>query len=235
MKISNSKKQLAKIINENGGWRDGAEWSVFGTKSMHVAFISAADGYPSYSPSRKAWPVTPKNVVGEFPGKPFLNWHQTILSRDEYFDLYPAPEQRAKLAEIYKPSIEQLAADYCKAKDYAGRLQQGADAAEAYAEAKLAAYVAAAGSAVGLILSVVAPEPELVITDWRDLQVGDVIKCVGDNTWSTDFEGKEAVVLDVEDPDYDGGLRILADIDGEGDWGRDFKFIRRPTRETNNG
>ena len=27
MKISNSKKQLAKIIHENGGWREGAEFT----------------------------------------------------------------------------------------------------------------------------------------------------------------------------------------------------------------
>lgn len=27
MKISNSKKQLAKIIHENGGWHDGANFS----------------------------------------------------------------------------------------------------------------------------------------------------------------------------------------------------------------
>ena len=27
MKISNSKKQLAKIIHENGGWREGAQFS----------------------------------------------------------------------------------------------------------------------------------------------------------------------------------------------------------------
>ena len=27
MKISNSKKELAKIISENGGWREGAKWA----------------------------------------------------------------------------------------------------------------------------------------------------------------------------------------------------------------
>ena len=27
MKISNSKKQLAKIIHENGGWHEGAGWA----------------------------------------------------------------------------------------------------------------------------------------------------------------------------------------------------------------
>ena len=52
-----------------------------------------------------------------------------------------------------KPTIEQLAADYRNAKDYADRKQQEADAAKAGAEAKLAELVAA-GKALGLALSV---------------------------------------------------------------------------------
>ena len=28
-------------------------------------------------------------IVGEFEMKPFINWHQCILSRDEYFAAYP--------------------------------------------------------------------------------------------------------------------------------------------------
>ena len=27
MKISKSKQELARIISENGGWREGAEWA----------------------------------------------------------------------------------------------------------------------------------------------------------------------------------------------------------------
>lgn len=32
MKISNGKKQLANIIHENGGWRDGAESAAHNNK-----------------------------------------------------------------------------------------------------------------------------------------------------------------------------------------------------------
>ena len=52
-----------------------------------------------------------------------------------------------------KPTIEQLAADYRNAKDYAERKQQEADAAKADAEAKLAELVAA-GKALGLDISI---------------------------------------------------------------------------------
>jgi hypothetical protein len=231
MKISNSKKQLAKIINENGGWRDGFSFAAQDKDGDVFAF----DEKPSMGVSREVWmPTGSADLLCSCTT--IRGWHQTILSRDEYFYLYQEQGLEDSLnvdMPEAEPSIEQLASDYRNAKDYAERKQQEADAAKVDAEAKLAAYVAAAGSAVGLVLSVGVPEPELVITDWRKLQAGDVIKCVGDD-WSTDFEGKEAVVSDVEDPDYDGTWRISVDIDGEGDWGRDFKFIRRPTRETNN-
>lgn len=32
MKISKSKQELARIISENGGWRDGASWSAQDSK-----------------------------------------------------------------------------------------------------------------------------------------------------------------------------------------------------------
>jgi hypothetical protein len=157
MKISNSKQQLAKIIKENGGWREGAAFAAQDGDGEVFHFSTK----PTIKPGSRVW--RPHGCLGEgqFVGKKLPNWHQTLLSRDEYFYLYPAPakavvespEQRAKLAEIYKPSIERLAADYRNAKDYAGRKQQEADAAKADAEAKLAELVAA-GKAVGLVLSV---------------------------------------------------------------------------------
>ena len=155
MKISNSKKQLAKIIHEKGGWRDGAEFAAQGGNHGHVGFASVA-------PVRngKVWDMT-RGFAGKFLADEILpNWHQTILSRDEYFHLYPAPVKvvvenatTCHLTVADKPTIEQLAADYRNAKDYAERKQQEADAAKADAETKLAELVAA-GKTVGLVLSV---------------------------------------------------------------------------------
>jgi len=87
MRISNSKKQLARIINENGGWRDGAKFAAQGRNHGHVGFASVA-------PVRngKVWDMT-RGFAGKFLADEILpNWHQTILSRDEYFHLYPAPD-----------------------------------------------------------------------------------------------------------------------------------------------
>ena len=62
-----------------------------------------------------------------------------------------------------KPTIEQLAADYLNAKDYAERKQQEADAAKADVGAKLKA-LELAGEALGLLVTPITSkqEPELV-------------------------------------------------------------------------
>ncbi len=88
MKISNSKKELARIIRENGGWRDGAEFSV-STCSGTIAF---SRNKPEYT-SKYGFTAS-----GGFMGyrielcSYLKNWHQTILSREEYFHLHPAPD-----------------------------------------------------------------------------------------------------------------------------------------------
>lgn len=156
MKISNSKKQLAKIIHENGGWRDGAEFSSQGRKTGAIGFVRTRPRR-----CRDVWQTVESDLVGVIrPDVLIPNWHQTILSRDEYFHLYPAPvkvvvenKTTCHLTVADKPTIEQLAADYRNRKDYADRKQQEADAAKADAEAKLAELVAA-GKALGLDISI---------------------------------------------------------------------------------
>lgn len=235
MKISNSKKQLAEIIHANGGWRDGAEWSIQ-DRDKNIEFMTRR---PEYMKSSGAW-YAHASRIGFFSLDYLLpNWHQTILSRDEYFHLYPvadaAPEPVAKLTDEERciheafipkaePTIEQLASDYRNAKDYADRKQQEADAAKVEADAKLAELVAA-GRALGLVLSVACVEPELVITDWRDLRVGDEVECVESNVYREKYRGMVGTVLEVDGSstpylvDFGGDKRI---------WCHEVKFIRRP-------
>ena len=299
MKISNSKKQLAKIIHENGGWRDGYDFAAQDGDDYAVWFY---DGRPVPGSGRwwKAYGRAHRGIedVAKLP-----NWHQTILSREEYFHLYPAPDadgwiewrggecpvakgapiairhrdwseftetfalgywnarwrhegmagdvvayrlrtaepeksatagnadadlackEAPVLAVEAKPTIEQLAADYRNLLDFARRKQEEADDAKADASAKLAELVAA-GKAHGLALSVadavsVEPEPELVITDWLDLQAGDVISVSG-KWWEPDSE----YAVDENDGSRDAPIRV------GGYWALigecSFKFIRRP-------
>ena len=156
MKISNSKKQLAKIISENGGWFSGAAWAVQNGDHGRISFSTN-------KPVRHdatSWAARGGFQFKIEGCKPLKNWHQTILSRDEYLHLYPAPvkvvvenKTTCHLTVTDKPTIEQLAADYHNRKDYADRKQQEADAAKADADVKLAELVAA-GKAHGLELSV---------------------------------------------------------------------------------
>lgn len=240
MKISNSKKQLAKIIHENGGWREGAKFAAQGGNHGHVGFASVA-------PVRngKVWDMT-RGFAGKFLADEILpNWHQTVLSRDEYFHLYPAPDADVvSLSSVLglvtdqnkhehvdsKPTIEQLAADYRNRKDYADRKQQEADAAKAEADAKLAELVAA-GKALGLSLSVttIEPEPELVITDWRDLQVGDEVEYVSGTLGG--FSGEPGVVSSIDRSPDCGIYRIRVALqNGRSLWCNEWRFIRRPAK-----
>ena len=239
MKISNSKKQLARIISENGGWRDGAE-SAAQCVGGEISFWHDT----ATRQSREGWCG---NYLGrkhdiEFTGVKLPNWHQTILSRDEYFHLHPVaetapePEIQSEIMGIpqvgdinvveSKPTIEQLAADYRNSKNYAQRKQEEADTAKADADAKLAELVAA-GKAIGLALSVTAPEPELVITDWRDLQIGDVVWYGGDDELSSG----EYHVMEIEAPNYEGYRTVLVNGNSGGHWidiREGWCFIRRP-------
>lgn len=297
MKISNSKKQLAEIIHENGGWRDGAEWAA--QDKRHCGQSNVISFYEDAKPWFNGGDFWRGNGVHDdrvLAGTLVPNWHQTILSRDEYFHLYPAPDadgwisfngdnkpefgdmvvdvklrqggisgcgpqcvdcwdwtvegydsdiiayrlhkpEQVKSTAVgdgetnlaaneeldameYKPSIEQLAADYRNAKDYAERKQQEADAAKDDAGAKLAELVAA-GKEFGLALSVAEPEPELVITDWRDLRVGDEV--------DASYRGIERVVGSVLKIDAgDSNQPIFVSDGGKSVWATEFRFIRRP-------
>ena len=89
MKISNSKKELARIISENGGWRELAEsaaqciggeisfWHDTATKQRGEdwcgSYLGACDDI-------------------RLTGVKLPNWHQAILSSAEYFHLYPATD-----------------------------------------------------------------------------------------------------------------------------------------------
>lgn len=86
MKISNSKKELARIISENGGWRDG-NYAVQDRDDKKVWFMRALAGRPDGAPF---WPGVKSRGIPY--SKVLTNWHQTALSRAEYFHLYPVPD-----------------------------------------------------------------------------------------------------------------------------------------------
>ena len=127
-----------------------------------------------------------------------------------------------------KPTIEQLAQDYRNKLDFAKRKQQEADDAKADADAALGE-LKRAGEVLGLLIAIAKPDrdPELVITDWRDLIERDVIWFGGDD----ERGAGEYSVLEVEHAEYGGNRAIRIDTIGNDYWvdvTKDWKFIRRP-------
>lgn len=171
MKISASKKQLAKIISENGGWHEEATWAA---QDRVVAMFSG--GKPRYHSDCSEWASNADNgccvwVIRGFAKLP--QWHQTALHRDEYFHLYPAPDawhaeteypdcvkptDPAKVDGDSKPTIEQLAADYRAKLEIAQKSQEETDSHHCGAKAALEKLVAA-GKELGLVLSIADSAP----------------------------------------------------------------------------
>ena len=239
MKISKSKQELARIISENGGWREMAEFSAQ-DKDGEVYHYATK---PTINAGREVWHHKGCIGEGEFTAETLPNWHQTILSRAEYFHLYPAPDAKPRFCESVmrtipepeaKPTIEQLAADYRNAKDFAEHKQQEADAAKADAEAKLEELIAA-GSALGLALSVetegsvITPaHPPIIPGDWsswHQWEVGDFI------SWSiVGHAGEFRIIAVHHDPSRNIGDFEVEDKQGGvyRVYGNECRFIRRP-------
>lgn len=85
MKISKCKKELARIISEHGGWRNGEFAAQDGDGGV--------GGYgekPVWSLFGKYWR---NEAFGEwFVANKIKNHHQTVLSSEEYFHLHPAQD-----------------------------------------------------------------------------------------------------------------------------------------------
>ena len=323
MKISKSKQELARIISENGGWRDGAESAAQSSSDNAVSFyLDTASRFCDrwYGKHMIDGDIEQDGLIS--------NWHQTVLSRTEYLHLYPAPDadgwiewkggecpvKRCTLVDVKyangitnigvsaltdkthadhtfgtagsllatnwssglpmsgiiayrlhkpeqstlesrlvdavdivksavptlmrddmkftgdevmgerKPTIEQLAADYRSAKDYAERKQQEADAARADADENLRV-LEIAGEALGLLVTPITTkqEHEMVIA----VQVGDEVECIKSNVNPGKYMGRIGTVSSVDVDDT--STPYLVDFGGEEKiWCHKVKFIRRP-------
>lgn len=85
MKISKCKKELARIISEHGGWRNGEFAAQDGD-----GLVGGYGSKPEWNSLSKYW--WREAFGGWFLVNKIKNHHQTVLSRAEYFHLYPAPD-----------------------------------------------------------------------------------------------------------------------------------------------
>ena len=84
-KLKPAKQALADAINQNGGWPKECHWMFAASNGFGSAFCW------TNKPKRSGWnwlgggKFTPCCEIGAS----IPNWHQCILSRDEYFTAYP--------------------------------------------------------------------------------------------------------------------------------------------------
>ena len=243
------KKHLIELMIESKvKWPDGAEYAAQDKKDNRVHFYK--DGKPLLCGGWLEWAEDCEcTFIGDRYGVllPSLcrNWHQTIVTLEQYAEALAANvgEPAGMAGEGVPavdsvewhnpPSIEQLTADYHAKAAEADRLQSVADEALKAADDALLA-LEKAGELLGLVISIDTKpkhveqptEPEQpVITDWRDLRVGDVVWWEGD----AKIESGEYTVERVEPADYTGDCTIFlsakewVDVSEE-----EWRFIRRP-------
>lgn len=134
-------------------------------------------------------------------------------------------------------TIEQLASDYYAKATEAECLQYKANEARKLANEALIT-LQKAGELNGLVISVdtlqkcAEQHQQPVITNWCDLQIGDVILCVSQGNQPFDeldwVVGEECEVVRLDEPGIYGQPILAKFKNGEEWWIGEFKFIRRP-------
>lgn len=127
-----------------------------------------------------------------------------------------------------KPTIEQLAADYRAKLDIATQAQEEADAHRCGAEVALSKLEIAVKEFGFKIEPIAAKQdPELVITDWRDLRVGDEVEIV--ESHSGERVGRTGAITNFSRTDEKFRVRVCFNGDiGDYEWLSKWRFIRRP-------
>ena len=223
------KKHLIELMIEAGvEWPDGAEYAAQDKDCQKVHFyktkpLKSGDTYWNASGCIAYSGIELDSLC--------RNWHQTIVTREQYAEALAAAgnvsDQVVEAVEAVEwhnpPSIEQLTSDYHAKAAEADRLQAAADEALKDADDALLA-LEKAGELIGLVISIDTKPKQVeqpVITDWRDLQVGDVVECV-------DYESdKNGVVIGIDHEDEEQPIKVNRYMSGVA-WPFSWRFIRRP-------
>ena len=237
------------MIEAGVKWPENAKYATQDKDSLCVRFYEKGKPFRNFGVNY--WDSLGGSLIRDLMIKlPSLcrNWHQTIVTRERYAKAIAKVKPIEQIATQQEPqyctsvmrqmpseTIESLFAEIKAKREEHGELVAKVDALvleitsiEQQVSDKLKEY--------GFSLYPVATSSEteqLVITDWRNLQAGDVIKCVPygdeqDNTsrwpggWSTSIVNTIHIVKSI---DPDSGKISLLDAS---DAGYAFQFIHRP-------
>ncbi|MGL4755982.1 MAG: hypothetical protein ACRCXB_26795 [Aeromonadaceae bacterium] len=130
------------------------------------------------------------------------------------------------------PTLDQLLQGYRNASDFAAAKQAEADEAakmrdERWRAAQARACELGVHISVELVVDAEMSESEPVITDWRDLRVGDEIEVVESD--QPRCNGLVGVVIRFDEADHQKPIRVIFDgNERDYDWPTKWRFIRRP-------
>ena len=247
------KKHLIELMIEAGvKWPEGAEYAAQDKTTNDLCFYGSkpvlrARFQDEWRPSRLD---SHDGIVGRRINLQSLccNWHQTIVTREQYAEavaeIKPAEQVDTQqepqyctsvMRQMPSETIESLLTEIKTKREEHSELLAKAEAL-ALEIASIEQQVANKLKEYGFSLYPVASSSETkqpVITDWRDLQAGDVIKCMpyGDerdnaNTWPGGWARSIVDTIHiVGDIDPDTGKISLQDTQ---DSGYAFRFIYRP-------
>ena len=244
------KKHLIELMIEaDVKWPDGAKYAAQDKDTMRVRFYRI--GKPLRDFGVDYWSSFCGSLInGVMVKLPELcsNWHQTIVTREQYAKAIAKVKPIEQIATQQNPqyctsvmrqmpseTIESLLAEIKAKQEEHGELVAKVDAL-AIEITSIEQQVNNMLKEYGFSLYPVATSSEAeqpVITDWHDLQAGDVIKCIPygderDNTsrwpggWATSVVNTIHVVKSI-DPNS-GKISLL----GAQDSGYAFRFIHRP-------
>ena len=229
------KKHLIELMIEAGvKWPDGAEYAAQDKRDNKVCFYV---GKPCIPQGCDYYKYTAGLIGGNFI-LPSLccNWHQTIVTREQYAEAVAKVKPIEQVDTQQKPqyctsvmrqmpseTIESLLTEIKAKREEHGELVAKVDALaleitsiEQQVNDKLKEY---GFSFYPLVTSSETEQP--VITDWRDLRVGDVVECV-------DYElDKEGVIIEIDHGDEVQPIKVNRYQTGL-TWPRAWRFIRRP-------
>ena len=253
--MTKRKKELVELMYEAGirEFPKGGEFAAQDKNGQYADMVSFFYGaIPVFWRSADVWGDAGwcRYLINESVKLPQLckNWHRTVVTREQYEEYCKMREREessdveagdavedALIGEQPKPSILDMMRHCNELREIAiTKQKESRDAVDAYTLAvrELESEVLALGYKIEPIDQPAEPQEvaqPLNITDWSNLQVGDVIECQPKGGWLSSFIGEQCTVKMLEHKRYMGSLPILAlHSNGSEDWGRAFKFIRRP-------
>ena len=231
------KKHLIELMIEAGvEWPEDAKYATQDKDTMHIRFYEKDK--PFRSSNVNYWDSFGGSMIRsvELP-ELCSNWHQTIVTSEQYAKAVAAINNEQKpqyctsvMRQMPSETIESLLAEIKAKREEHGELVVKVDALaieitsiEQQVNDKLKEY--------GFSLYPIAASSEIgqtVITDWRDLRVGDVVEHVEDNGGGLRIGSigkiskvdKKCINVDYENwKGYSYGVPAAL---------HKFKFIRRP-------